>query len=184
LVQKQVRKCASNGTKWCTKNYRWCLHLVTENDHLEPPKSQSRARWNISPEITRRLCYLRAFVRWLLPPWSTFVLFERERGGGPGHVSMAKWARFCIPNRQEMPGSSEQGQELRGLCIPRSLPRWHDPDPLGGLSPAYIPENRKGRRGGATGPCTECCVLSDEAEEFRGYHRLGRSLQDSVHQLV
>ena len=24
--------------------------------------------------------------------------------GGPGHVSMAKWARFCICNRQEMPG--------------------------------------------------------------------------------
>jgi hypothetical protein len=40
-----------------------------------------------------------------------------------------------------MPGSSDQGRELRGLCIPRSLPRWHDPDPLGGLSPAYIPEN-------------------------------------------
>jgi hypothetical protein len=47
-------------------------------------------------------------------------------------VSMAKWARFCIPNRQEMPGSSEQDRQLRGLCIPRSLPRWHDPDPLGG----------------------------------------------------
>jgi hypothetical protein len=27
-------------------------------------------------------------------------------------------------------------------------------------------------------------VLSDEAEEFRGYHCLGRSLQDSAHQLV
>jgi hypothetical protein len=61
---------------------------------------------------------------------------------------MAKWARFCIPNRQEMPGSSEQGRELRGLCIPRPLPRWHDPDPLGGLSPAYLPEILKGRRGG------------------------------------
>jgi hypothetical protein len=52
---------------------------------------------------------------------------------------MAKWARFCISNRQEMPGSSEQGRELRGLCIPRSLPRWHDPGPLGAvLSPATI----------------------------------------------
>jgi hypothetical protein len=38
-------------------------------------------------------------------------------------VSMAKWARFCIHKRQEMPGSSEQGRKLRGLCIPRSLPR-------------------------------------------------------------
>ena len=102
-------------------------------------------------------------------------------GGGPGHVSMAKWARFCISNRQEMPGSSDQGRELRGLCIPRSLPRWHDPDPLGVLSPAYIPENRKGRRGGARAMHR---VLSDEAEEFRGYHCLGRSLQDSAHQLV
>jgi hypothetical protein len=36
---------------------------------------------------------------------------------------MAKWVRFCISNRQE---------------IPRSLPRWHDPDPLGNLSPATI----------------------------------------------
>ena len=102
-------------------------------------------------------------------------------GGGPGHVSMAKWARFCILNSQEMPGSSEQGRKLRGLCIPRSLPRWHDPDPLGVLSPAYIPENRKGRRGGARAMYR---VLSDEAEEFRGYHCLGRSLQDSAHQLV
>jgi hypothetical protein len=84
-------------------------------------------------------------------------------------VSMAKWARFCIPNRQEMPGSSDQGGELRGLCIPQSLPRWHDPDPLGGLSPAYIPGNRKGRRGGARAMYR---VLSDEAEEFCGYHRL------------
>jgi hypothetical protein len=92
-------------------------------------------------------------------------------GGGPRHVSMAKWARFCICNRQEMPGSSEQGRKLRGLCISRSLPRWHDPDPLGGvLSPAFIPENRKGRRGGARAMHR---VLSDEAEEFRGYHCLG-----------
>ena len=118
--------------------------------------------------------------------WSAVVLFERARGGVGGEdlatlVYMAKWARFCISNRQEMPGSSEQGRELRGLCIPRSLPRWHDPDPLGGLSPAYIPENRKGRRGGARAMHR---VLSDEAEEFRGYHCLGRSLQDSAHQLV
>jgi hypothetical protein len=96
-------------------------------------------------------------------------------------VSMAKWARFCIPNRQEMPGSSEQGRKLRGLYIPRSLPRWHDPDPLGGLSPAYIPENHNGRRGGARAMYR---VLSDEAEEFRGYHCLGRSLQDSAHQIA
>jgi hypothetical protein len=47
-------------------------------------KSHCRARWNISPESIRRLCYLRAFVRWLLPPWPAFVLFERERGGGGG----------------------------------------------------------------------------------------------------
>jgi hypothetical protein len=94
---------------------------------------------------------------------------------------MAKWARFCIPNRQERPGSSEQGRKLRGLCIPRSLPRWHDPDPLGGLSPAYFPENLKGRRGGARAMNR---VLSDEAEELHGYHCLGRSLQDSAHQLV
>jgi hypothetical protein len=65
-----------------------------------------------------------------------------------------------------MPGSSEQGRELRGLCIPRSLPRWHDPDPLGGLSPAYIPENREGSRGGARAMYR---VLSEEAEEFHGY---------------
>ena len=119
-------------------------------------------------------------MRWLLPPWSAVVLFERARGG-PGHVSMAKWARFCICKRQEMSGSSEQGRKLRGLCIPRSLPRWHDPDPLAGLSPAYIPENCKGRRGGARAMYR---VLSEEAEEFHGYHCLGRSLQDSAHQLV
>ena len=59
-------------------------------------------------------------------------------GGGPGHVSMAKWARFCICKRQERPGSSEQGRKLRGLCIPRSLPRWHDPEPLSVLSAATI----------------------------------------------
>jgi hypothetical protein len=93
-------------------------------------------------------------------------------------VSMAKWARFCISNRQEMPGSSEQGRKLQGLCIPRPLPRWDDPDPLGGLSPADIPDHRKGRRGGASpvGARARYRVLSDEAEEFRGYHCLGRSL--------
>jgi hypothetical protein len=96
-------------------------------------------------------------------------------------VRMAKWARFCIRNHQEMPGSSEQGRELRGLCIPRPFPRWHDPDPLGGLSPAYIPEILIGRRGGARAMYR---VLSDEAEEFHGYHCLGRSLQYSAHQLV
>ena len=78
----------------------------------------------------------------VLPPRSAVVLFERARGGvgwgGPGHVSMAKWARFCISNHQEMPGSSDQGRALLGLCIPRSLPRWDDPDPLGVLSPATI----------------------------------------------
>ncbi len=119
-------------------------------------------------------------MRWLLPPWSAFVLFERERGGA-GHVSMAKWARFCIRNRQEMPGSSEQGRKLRGLCIPRSLPRWQDPDPLGGLSPAYLPEFLKVWRGGARAVYR---VLSEEAEECNGYHCLGRSLQDSAHPLV
>jgi hypothetical protein len=120
----------------------------------------------------------RAFVRWLLPPWSTFVLFEREGGGG-GHVSMAKWARFCIPNRQvarrcQVARSKAGSCEVHGPCvIPRSLPRWRDPDPLGGLSPAYIPENRKGRRRGARDMYR---VLSDEAGEFRGCHCLGRSL--------
>jgi hypothetical protein len=42
----------------------------------------------------------------------------------------------------------------------------HDPDPLGGLSPAYIPEILKGRRGGARAMYR---VLSEEAEEFYGY---------------
>ena len=77
----------------------------------------------------------------VLPPRSAVVLFERARGGGEGgagHVSMTKWARFCISNHQEMPGSSDQGRALLGLCIPRSLPRWDDPDPLGVLSPATI----------------------------------------------
>ena len=95
-------------------------------------------------------------------------------GGGPGHMSVAKWARFCIPNRQEMPGSSEQGRALLGLYMTRTRARWYDPDPLAGLSPVYIPENCKGRRGGARAMYR---VLSDEAEEFRGYHCLGRSLQ-------
>jgi hypothetical protein len=66
---------------------------------------------------------------------------------------------------QEMPGSSEQDRQLRGLCIPRSLPRWHNPDPFGGLSPAYIPEILKGRRGGAS-------ARAEEAEELHGYHPL------------
>jgi hypothetical protein len=51
---------------------------------------------------------------------------------------MAKWARFCICNRQEMPGSSEQGRALLGLCMTRTLARWYDPEPLGGLWPATI----------------------------------------------
>jgi hypothetical protein len=117
----------------------------------------------------------------VLPTWPVVVLFERSRGGGAGHVSMAKWARFCILNSQEMPGSSEQGRALLGLCIPRSLPRWHDPNPLGGLSPAYLLEFLKGRCGGAWAVYR---VLSEEAEEFNGYHCLGRSLQDSAHPLV
>jgi hypothetical protein len=57
-------------------------------------------------------------------------------GGGPRRVSMAKWARFCICNRQEMAGSSEQGRALLGPCMTRTLARWYDPDPLGGLCPA------------------------------------------------
>jgi hypothetical protein len=77
-----------------------------------------------------------------------FMLFERERGGGGGI-----WPReygevgyISHPQSpQERPGSSEQDRPLQGLCIPRPLPRWHDPDPLGGLSPAYIPEMLKGK---------------------------------------
>jgi hypothetical protein len=107
-------------------------------------------------------CFARKHSKIMLPKgtcevvatsMATFMLFERKGGGGAGPAGpvgkkMAKWARFCIPNRQEMSGRSEQGRELRGLCIPRPLPRWHDPDPLWGLSPAYIPEILKGRRGG------------------------------------
>jgi hypothetical protein len=33
-------------------------------------------------------------------------------------------------------------------------------------------------------PCIGYRVLSEEAEELHGYHCLGRSLQDSAHQLV
>jgi hypothetical protein len=94
--------------------------------------------------------------------------------GGGGHVSTAKWARFCIHNRQERPGSSEQDRQLRDLCIPLPLPRWHDTDPLGGLSPAYIPEILKGRRGGARAVYR---VLSDEAAEF---HRKPRSYMATI----
>ena len=116
------------------------------------------------------------------------MLFKRARGVGvwgedltalvwrSGPDSASEIARRCQVAR------SKAGTP-RGLCIPRSLPRWHDPDPLGVLSPAYITENRKGRRGGARAMHRHR-VLSDEAEEFRGYHCLGRSLQDSAHQLV
>jgi hypothetical protein len=92
---------AEVGLNWCAsvpatarsglRKIRWCLHLVAENGHFEPPKSECRARWNISPETTRRLCYLRALVRWLLPPWSAFVLFKRERGGRWGE-DLDTWA--------------------------------------------------------------------------------------------
>ena len=64
-------------------------------------------------------------------------------------MSMSKWARFCICNRQERPCSSEQGRKLRDLCIPRSLPRWYDPDPLGGLSPAHLQAGQCGNQIGA-----------------------------------
>jgi hypothetical protein len=54
-------------------------------------------------------------------------------------MAKAKWARFCIQYRQEMPASSEQDRALRGPCILRALARWYEhPDPLGGLWPATI----------------------------------------------
>ena len=131
----------------------------------------------------------------VLPPWSAPCCLSGQEGGagvggGPDHVSMmAKWASFCISNRQEMPGSSDQGRALLGLCIPRSLPRWHDPDALGVLSPATIlktpartqkveraslatlwaaqSRNRLGPAGGfeylyvSYGPCSDKLLLSD-----------------------
>jgi hypothetical protein len=132
-------------------------------------------------------------MRWLLPPWSAFMLFERERARG--WVEMRTWPReygevgytFRIPNRQEMPGSSEQDRQLRDQCISRPLPRWHDPDPLGGLSSAYISEILKGRRGGARAMYVSGAVGRSRGTTH-GYHcfgrLLGRSIQGSAHQLV
>jgi hypothetical protein len=113
---------------------------------LSNRKATAEPNGKFSPEAIRRLCYLRAFVRWLLPPWSAFVLFGRERGGGGDHVSMAK-----------MPGSSEQGRKLRGLCIP-GLSRV-------GTTPIHSVACRrhiflKFSKAGVDEvpePCTECC---------------------------
>jgi hypothetical protein len=45
----------------------------------------SVARWHFLLESIRRLCYLSAFLRWLLPaPWSAFMWFGRARGGPGG----------------------------------------------------------------------------------------------------
>jgi hypothetical protein len=52
-------------------------------------------------------------VRWLLPPWSAFVLFEREGGGGGGHVSMANWNRLCIPTN---PRRGQVARSKAGSC--------------------------------------------------------------------
>jgi hypothetical protein len=51
-------------------------------------------------------------------------------------------------------GSQASKDASEGGGIPRPLLRWHDPDPLGGLSPAYLPEILKGRRGGARAALT------------------------------
>jgi hypothetical protein len=92
---------------------------------------------------------------WLLPLWSAFVLFERARGGGvgggggPGHVSMAKWARFCIPNRHRR---FRVARSTAGRCEVyafRGLSRVGT-DPLGGLKIAKASAE-------VPGPCTECC---------------------------
>jgi hypothetical protein len=89
---------------------------------------------------------------------------------------MAKWA---IDSASAIARTCQIARSKAGSCevyVFRGLPPvlWHDPDPLGSLSPAYLPEILKGGRGGARAMYR---VLSDEAEEFRGYHCLGRSLQ-------
>jgi hypothetical protein len=43
------------------------------------------------------------------------------------------------------------------------------------MSPAYFPENLKGRRGGARAMYR---VMSEEAEEFYGYHCLASTMVD------
>jgi hypothetical protein len=80
----------------------------------------------------------------------------------------------------EESGSKLGRCKLQQLCTPRPLPRWHDPEPLGGLSPA---EFRKFSKAGVEvlGPYP---VLLDEIGESRGCHRTGRSFRDRTDQLV
>jgi hypothetical protein len=64
-------------------------------------------------------------------------------GGGPRGETLDpfRWPRvatFHLLDRLEMPESSEQDRALLGLCMTRTLARWYDPEPLGGLWPATI----------------------------------------------
>ena len=91
-----------------------------------------------------------------------------------------KWGWGGVGGGGESSKKAEQAWPLQQLCTPRPLPRRHDPEPLGGLSPA---EFRKFSKAGAEvlGPYP---VLLDEIGESRGCHRTGRSFRDRIDQLV
>jgi hypothetical protein len=82
---------------------------------------------------------------------------------------------WCSSSKQ-----AEQAWPLQQLCTSRPLPRRHDPEPLGGLSPA---EFRKFSKAGAE-VLGLYPVLLDAIGESRSCHRTGRSFRDMIDQLV
>jgi hypothetical protein len=120
------------------------------------------------------------------PQWPALGVLVLERGGGGSdHVGMAKWATNRIRNRQArgghaLPRSKAGSCEIYAL---RGLSRVGTTPIRSGACRRYIllKFSKKGRCGGARAMYR---VQSEEAEEFYGCHCLGRSLQDSAHQLV
>jgi hypothetical protein len=106
----------------------------------------------------------------LIPPWPQLSCRLRAGKGEGGEedlatlviLSMAKWARFCILNRQEMPGSSEQDRKLRGLSMHSAVsPALARPRSCRGIHSGACRRHisLKFSKAGAEvpGPCTECC---------------------------
>jgi hypothetical protein len=142
------------------RKIRWCLHLVAENGHFEPPKSHCRARWNISPETTRRSCDLSAFMRWLLPPWSAFVLFKRERGGGWGEDLATLVWRSGLDSASEIARRCQVARSKAGtseVYVFRGLSRVGTTPIRSGSCRRHV--FLKIAKAGAEvpGPCTGCC---------------------------
>ena len=127
------RTSRANGTR------RKCVFLrqISWHRHTNPGGGASKKSDPVSGVAS---CHLTTEIGIL----TRFTMQSRGKfvvglgwGGRGGNcffcASSAPATTFRLLGRLEIPASSEQDRMLRGLCKPRPLARWYDPEPLGGL---------------------------------------------------